>query len=537
MQIPQKIGKYNIVERIGRGGMGYVYKAVDPILKRDIALKCMLKDITDDPDLRTRFMREAQSAGGLRHPNIVTIYDLGEDENGCPYIAMEFLTGTDLEHIIKGKIDLQLTKKLDIILQTCRGLGYAHSKGIVHRDIKPANIRLLDNGEIKIMDFGIARIAASHFTRTGMIMGTPHYMCPEQIRGEKVDGRADIFSLGVVLYELLVFRKPYPGDNPTSVLFKIIHSEPEPLVDAKFTPPEGLEQVIFRALAKKPEQRYQTCEEFYSDLVRVYSRLVQMEASPVESTVIQASARAGSINPTPSFRKAPVTPPPGKSQSSLSQRSASPTPSAQHVTTAKQEPAAVAGGASPTIIQTPTPVTARYYQQAPKVDRSPVSPFPIRGWLLLGTFGVVGLALVVVLGVGLIRKLDIRWPQAPTIQQTKPAESALKPSKTTLPSQPPINKEAPASLPAPALGWLSLNVQPWAEIKEIKNQDGQSVTPPMLLTPCKFQLEKGSYRITLLNSTYKPMIVQVEVKENETTVVNKKMEGFDYANAIDSFGL
>src|SRR5919106_7051565 len=153
MANPQKIGKYTIIERIGRGGMGYVYRAVDPFLKRDVALKTMLKDVSEDPDLRTRFVREAQSAGGLRHPNIVTIYDLGEDEEGCPFIAMEFLTGTDLEQIIKNKIDLLLPKKLDILIQTSIGLGYAHQNGIVHRDIKPANIRLLDNGDVKIMDF------------------------------------------------------------------------------------------------------------------------------------------------------------------------------------------------------------------------------------------------------------------------------------------------------------------------------------------------------------------------------------------------
>ena len=136
-----------------------------------------------------------------------------------PYIAMEFLTGADIENIIKSRIELTLQKKLDIIIQTCNGLGYAHANGIVHRDIKAANIRLLDNGEAKIMDFGIAKMSSSHMTRTGMIMGTPHYMAPEQIRGEKVDGRADIFSLAVVLYrELLVYRKPFPGENPTTVL-------------------------------------------------------------------------------------------------------------------------------------------------------------------------------------------------------------------------------------------------------------------------------------------------------------------------------
>src|SRR5437867_3304247 len=146
MPDPTKIGKYEILEKIGRGGMGHVYRALDPLLKREVALKTMLKELSADEELRARFTREAQSAGGLRHPNIVTIYDLGEDTDRCPYIAMEFLTGTDLEHIIKNKIDLPLLKKLDIIIQTCRGLGYAHSKGIIHRDIKPANIRLLDNG-------------------------------------------------------------------------------------------------------------------------------------------------------------------------------------------------------------------------------------------------------------------------------------------------------------------------------------------------------------------------------------------------------
>jgi serine/threonine-protein kinase len=136
MTTPQRIGKYTVLERIGRGGMGYVYRAHDPILKRDVALKTMLKDVSDDEELRNRFMREAQSAGGLRHPNIVTIYDLGEDENGCPYIAMEFLTGTDLEHLIKNKTELPLLKKLDIIIQTCQGIGYANAYGVVHLYIK-----------------------------------------------------------------------------------------------------------------------------------------------------------------------------------------------------------------------------------------------------------------------------------------------------------------------------------------------------------------------------------------------------------------
>src|SRR4029078_8717598 len=156
MADPVKIGKYDILERIGRGGMGFVYRAVDPLLKREVALQRMLKDLSGDEELRNRFMREAQSAGGLRHPNIVTIYDLGEDDEGTPYIAMEFLTGTDLEQIVKNRIDLLLPKKLDILIQTSLGLGYAHNNGIVHRDIKPANIRLLDHGDVQHLDVSIA---------------------------------------------------------------------------------------------------------------------------------------------------------------------------------------------------------------------------------------------------------------------------------------------------------------------------------------------------------------------------------------------
>src|SRR5262249_7059788 len=180
------------------------------------------------------------------------------------------------------------------------GLGYAHANGIVHRDIKTANIRLLDNGEAKIMDFGIAKMTASHFTRTGMIMGTPHYMSPEQIRGERVDGRADIFSLGVVLYELLTFRKPFPGDNPTTVLFKIIHENAEPLNDGVFIPPDGMEEIVARSLAKKIDERYFTCEEFAEDLLHLFS-IVREQEQAGSTTPVTGSKTfgAGRTTPTP----------------------------------------------------------------------------------------------------------------------------------------------------------------------------------------------------------------------------------------------
>jgi len=382
MADPVKIGKYDILERVGRGGMGFVYRAIDPLLKREVALKTMLKDLAGDEELRTRFMREAQSAGGLRHPNIVTIYDLGEDNDRVPYIAMEFLTGTDIEAIIKDKTELPLLKKIDIIIQTCQGLGYAHSKGIIHRDIKPANIRLLDNGEVKIMDFGIAKIAASHFTRTGMIMGTPHYMAPEQIRGETVDGRADIFSLGVVLFELVAFRKPFPGDNPTAVLFKIIHSEPERLQDSKFTPPEGLEEIAARSLAKKPDERYQTCNEMIADLLQVFDRL--RESQQREPTLILDKPYATiTISRTPLPRKPTPTPRP----------SVTPTPAP---TIKKEETSVKAVPASKT--QTPISGTSKTVRPETIKPEAPpqIKPIPAvpsasgsKKWILFALSGLL----------------------------------------------------------------------------------------------------------------------------------------------------
>ena len=256
----KKIGKYIILKRLGRGGMGYVYHAFDPLIKRDVAIKIIHPDMAEDLMLIERFKREAQSAGGLRHPNIVTIYDLGED-NDRPYIAMEFLEGTDLEHLIRTKADIPLDKKIDVIAQVCEGLDYAHKHGIVHRDITPSNIRILDNGLVKIMDFGIAKITSQQITQTGTLMGKPHYMAPEQVRGETVDGRTDIFALGVCLYEFLCYRKPFPGENTTSVLLKIISDAPDPLTDIQYTANPQLEAIIYKALSKDANKRFQTAKE------------------------------------------------------------------------------------------------------------------------------------------------------------------------------------------------------------------------------------------------------------------------------------
>ncbi len=260
-----KLGKYVIKSELGHGAMGVVYLAEDPRLHRPVALKTMSPSVAGDPELLQRFYREAESAGQLRHPNIVTIYDIDEAE-GTPFIAMEFLEGESLEKLIRTRKPLPMYRKLDIIIQACRGLHYAHQRGIVHRDVKPANIVVLNDGLVKIVDFGIARISDASMTRTGIILGTPMYMSPEQVRGKSVDPRSDIFSLGVILYEFLTFTSPFHAEDVPTIAYKILNEPPAPLSTVITNCPPNLEAVQRKAIAKEREDRYQTAEDLAFDL-------------------------------------------------------------------------------------------------------------------------------------------------------------------------------------------------------------------------------------------------------------------------------
>jgi tRNA A-37 threonylcarbamoyl transferase component Bud32/tetratricopeptide (TPR) repeat protein len=264
----QTIGKYEVERVLGRGGMGTVYQARDPVIRRTVALKTMTPEIAETPELKARFLREAQAAGGLRHQNIVTVYDLGEDR-GQPYIAMEFIEGQDLEKIIQSRQPVSVEWKIDVLRQVCEGLAYAHRAGIVHRDVKPANIRVTSEGEVKIMDFGIAHLQSSKMTKSGLVLGTVHYMAPEQVEGQKIDLRADVFSVGAIAYELLAYRRPFDGDSLTQVMFHIMRAEPDfaALPRTDYSP--GLEAIVARALAKPLAERYQSLEEMRDDLERL----------------------------------------------------------------------------------------------------------------------------------------------------------------------------------------------------------------------------------------------------------------------------
>jgi len=261
----ERIGKYRILSLIGRGGMGTVYEALDPVLQRTVALKTMPADAGDSTEVRARFAREAQAAGGLRHRNIVTVYDVGE-ERGQPYIAMEYVAGTDLEKVIQERRPLALEWKIDVLRQVCEGLAHAHRSGIVHRDIKPANVRVSVEGEVRIVDFGIALFQSSGMGRTGHV-GTPHYMAPEQVAGRPVDSRSDIFSVGAVAYELLAYRKPFEADSLSGVMSRIadpgVAPDPTGLPGADYP---GLPGVVLKAMAKDPAQRYQSLDQMRDGL-------------------------------------------------------------------------------------------------------------------------------------------------------------------------------------------------------------------------------------------------------------------------------
>ena len=262
---PARIGRYEILAELGQGAMGLVHKARDPELDRLVALKSLRPDLglprQQLTQLKKRFHREAMAAGRLSHPGIVTIYDVLEIDD-TPYIIMEFVEGRTLAELIASDGPLAPDRALDIGVQICDALEYAHSRGVIHRDIKPGNILISPRGRAKVSDFGIARIAAPDVTQTVSLLGTPSYMAPEQVRGELTDQRTDLFSLGVVLYEMLSGERAFGGDDLAAVAYQVVHADPVPVGQRNPAVSPELDAVIQRVLAKEPEQRYQDARAF-----------------------------------------------------------------------------------------------------------------------------------------------------------------------------------------------------------------------------------------------------------------------------------
>jgi WD40 repeat protein/tRNA A-37 threonylcarbamoyl transferase component Bud32 len=266
--VQKRIGKFEVLDVLGTGGMGTVYKARDPILYRLVALKTVSAQLLANEDARVRFQREARAAARLQHPNIVTVYELGEAD-GAVYIAMELLAGMDLVEAMVPPERLSLTEKLRAVVQVCRGLDFAHKRGVIHRDVKPANVRLLPDGTIKIVDFGIARMGDSTVTQTGVVLGTPSYLAPEVLSTDRIDYRADMWSVGIILYELVTGRRPFQGPTFAALAYKIVHEPLPPIDAAALSLPAGLEELIARALAKEPARRFADLAEMAVTLERV----------------------------------------------------------------------------------------------------------------------------------------------------------------------------------------------------------------------------------------------------------------------------
>jgi serine/threonine-protein kinase len=297
--LPTQIGKYKIQELVGEGAMGTVYRATDSVLGRTVAVKVMNASIARQEDHRNRFLREAQAAGSLQHPNVVTIYDLGELD-GHLFIAMEFVYGTDLEKLMTGAEPLKLQSKLDIIVDVLMGLSYAHKHGIIHRDIKPANIRVTEDGHAKIMDFGVAHLQSSDMTRTGLVVGTPSYMAPEQVMGGKAVPGTDVFAVGAVLYHLLTGSKPFEGPTLQSLFYRIVTDMPRPLEEVRPGLPSALNAIVQKSMAKEATQRYESALDMANAIIAVRAEL---SGNAYAST---ASLTASAVNVVENFAPKPV---------------------------------------------------------------------------------------------------------------------------------------------------------------------------------------------------------------------------------------
>jgi predicted Ser/Thr protein kinase len=411
MSAPKVIGRYEIVEELGRGAMGSVFKARDPAVGRTVAVKTihsMALEGAQADEYRARFYREARASGVLAHPGIVPVFDVGEHE-GAPFLVMEFVEGRTLAEAMKKGERYSLDRVCEIGQQLAEALGYAHRRGVIHRDIKPANI-LMTAREVygierpRITDFGIAKLAASEITTTGQLLGTPSFMPPEQFTGSPVDGRADLFSLGVILYSIATGEQPFPGETMTAVSYKVVYTEPIP--PAKLNPaiPARLEAIILKCLAKSPADRYQTGEELARELSALRTGAAGTHAAPVVAPV----GSDVTLGPGP----ASASLPPG-------------------LTSSGAMPGAVAASA----ISPPAPTAAA---------KKPSRPMKFESIFAVTLLAVAGAGAVV---AGGWFWLAHRKAAAP-VQQTA-SVPALQPAAQTQPPAPPPEANTPP-VPAPA---------------------------------------------------------------------------------------
>lgn len=480
----QRIGRYDIIEQVGRGSMGVVYRAQDTVLEREVALKLLWEDFCDDDSALARFQREARAVARLTHRNIVTLYELAQQEDGRPYIAMEFLRGAPLDKRLRADPPLSLVEKVDIVAQLCAGLHFAHEQGVVHRDVKPANIWVLPDATVKLLDFGIARLASSSITRDGNVLGTAAYMAPEQIEGAAVDGRTDIFAAGVVLYELLVGHKPFEADSPTGVIAKIIRGDRSPLDPERDHLPPALVSAVDRALARLPADRFPTAAEFGSTLTQIRTALDRQTAAPFDSTMMVPT-----LGGTTASGDLAIGPRPGGATGpDLALRAAPPPPGSD--------------------VDAPTMLTP-----VPQPGARPAPPAPAvarRGMPGLA-LGLVALAIV----AGVVAAV-VAWRGR---SGEAPASAAAAPASTTAPSSAPA---APA--PEQPARELLIESDPGGAVVSVDGRRLEGETPVTLrvaagaAAPGEVTLERRGYetaRVAITDATWSAgrLVVPLEPAE------------------------
>ncbi len=522
----EKLGRYIIVEELGQGAMGVVYKAVDPLIDRTVAIKTINLDLSRD-ELETfekRFQREVQSAGKLNHPNIVTIYDVGRTE-GVAYMAMEFLQGKELREILDSGVVLPLDKVVHIAAQVCDGLAFAHEHGIVHRDIKPANIMVMKNGMVKITDFGIAQVSSASRTMAGMVMGSPKYMSPEQVVGQQVDGRSDIFSLGVVLYEMLTGKTPFTGDNISAIMYQILNEEPVPPKAFNQAIPDAINYIVLRALAKHPDARYQTAKELARDL-RKYKTLqvpapgeapppnVPMErrktprdtlgeATQVISRITEGAEGEGA---TPSLPDSPPLPFNGTKLGRWALLGGIPVLLALFVAVIALRQPTAPGPAVPTrqagqadeapqprVVPTPVAEASKPTEATARADAvTPEAPTPAQA------------------------SAKREPPAPPERKPAAQAKAAGKPAPLTATAESRVVESGPVPAPATGNATLTLAITPWGEVFV----DGvrQGVSPPLR----ELKLAPGEHTILIVNQTFAPYSQTLEVQPGATHKIKYK---------------
>ena len=273
---PTFIGRYEVRQKLGHGGMGAIFLARDPVIDRLVAVKVLNPSIASD-DLRQRFAQEARASGALSHPNIVTIHDYGEFD-GAPFIVMEYVQGETMAQVIKRSIPLPTARKLRWMEQVCKALKYAHDHRVIHRDVKPSNLMIDAYDMVKVVDFGIARLVGEGLTKMSLVIGTPGYMSPEQLRGGTIDARSDVFSVGAVMYELLSYHEAFSGETPHAIMHKVITAEPPRLADLVVGPDLTIIDVVERALQKSPDARYRDMAELEQAVKRARMALEAAES-------------------------------------------------------------------------------------------------------------------------------------------------------------------------------------------------------------------------------------------------------------------